>query len=424
MRKLLISGALAITLLVGFLTYGYGVPGTGLTGALNTFEAQSEPIVSSIIIEEADPLVNRDVTYKTAPPASAWNQKPVVEPEIEEIAKGSTGSSEKDERKDSSSIVAAPKDPRLGGEAKGNYAGNPDTYKPPPAANQTAPLSPPSGYKASTEILATIEDLGLTSYGAKLFIGASPEYVDKVKLRSTCNIDWTNTYRGCYMGTPHRILTIGTNIASLESVKNVIMAHEMLHAAWRYYPKSKRDELTKEMAAFVKTLPADSEVNRRIAIYDKEKADIPNEYHSFLGTVEMTLSPYLEKHYATYFKDRKAIVNMYNEFDNQIASFEAQKDSLQYVQKAQVYVTDVTAYNASNQKLLDDVAYFNANATSYTREKYETDRAALVQRLDLGKAEFSRLEGLKAELDYLKTEYNRINDEHRKFYDDYASVYG
>lgn len=290
-----------------------------------------------------------------------------------------------------------------------------------------APQGGQDGYKITPEIEDTIQALQLTDYGRGLFLGASPEYVSsREAMQEICEIEGEmgDRYRGCYTGYEHRIVTLATDIEVLQSVKNVIMAHELLHAAWRYYSEEKREELTTEIDTFLETLPEDAEVFDRISTYDtEEKSDIPNEYHSFLATVEMDLSPYLEDHYSTYFKNRKNVVTLYRAFDKLAKSYLDDIEALDYQGAYDAYMAERDAYRSEREILNEDIRYFNANNSTYSREKAKEEEAALVARVEEIDARKARLGEQYDILKDLLEEHNLLVTEHAALIKKYNSVY-
>jgi len=423
--KKLAAGILSACILAGG---GLGV--ANWTGTFAPSETIALPestvsIISSdeIIVNPDDALGEIDISelpYFQRQESQSDNNPSTTPPTSPQNPGSSSSTTVKDDEDESAQVPL----PTTRTVAAGTVAGNQDTYLPPLETPQEAPQGPQSGYVVTGDIEDTIQALQLTEHGRGLFLGAAPEYMPtREAMQSVCNIDWTDTYRGCYTGHEHKIVTLATDIETLQSTKHVIMAHELLHAAWRYYSAEKRETLTKEINSFLETLPEDAEVFRRIEVYDPEKSDIPNEYHSFLGTVEIDLSPYLENHYAKYFKNRKNIVVLYREFGQLVQSYLDNIESLNYQAAYDAYTSERDAYTIEREVLKADADYFNANHSTYDRETYERERAALVARVEVSDAWQARLGKQYDDLELLWAQYNLIYDEYRALLEDYNSVY-
>ncbi|WP_419818656.1 hypothetical protein [Glaciibacter flavus] len=168
---------------------------------------------------------------------------------------------------------------------------------------------------------------GMTSTGQRLFLGADPSIEPASTFDKACADADSGTGAesgghsggegaqtlGCFVpssGIIHirDLSALGPSGANLETVT---AAHEMLHVAWERTGRAERERLTALLEAEAVKRADDPSFTGMLAPYGDISAPArDDELHSLVGTETAGLSPELEEHYARYFLDRAALVDL------------------------------------------------------------------------------------------------------------------
>ena len=179
-------------------------------------------------------------------------------------------------------------------------------------------------YKPAANVATIQSHISLTDYARGLMYRSDPRVDTKTEFNADCQTKPGDLELGCYYH--NRIYVLSIDNASLSSVMDVVMAHELLHASWERLSSSERRELTSELEAVYAGLN-NPDLTARMAGYAKsEPGEEANELHSILGTEQVTLTPKLEAYYTRYFVKRQVIVAAHNQYSN---VFDSQRKQLE-----------------------------------------------------------------------------------------------
>ena len=226
--------------------------------------------------------------------------------------------------------------------------------------------------------VAGIEDrLQLTPQAKALFARSQPVIDAKSQFNSDCQTTKGELELGCYYRGHIYVLKIDN--ASLVSEMDVVMAHELLHAAWLRLKPADQKVLSAQLESTYAAM-ADSDLRDRMAEYAKtEPGEEANELHSILGTERTGVSASLETYYGRYFDARPKIVAAHaayqsvfddrrSELEGQLASIRTLKAQLSSLnaQLASLKTSgNISGYNAlvpRQNRLVDNI---NTRITAY-----------------------------------------------------------
>ena len=237
------------------------------------------------------------------------------------------------------------------------------------------------GYTPSSDVTAIAQATKMNELGTHLFYVNRPQLMEAATFSKECPIAAEKTIiLGCYKGGDNGIYLYSVSDVRLQGVEEVTAAHEMLHAAYARLSANEKKQLNKQLEDFFETL-TDDRIKQTIASYRQtEPTELANEMHSIFATEILELPSSLEKHYARYFSDRKAVatlaVRYQAEFTSRrerIAGYDAELAGLkQQIDKNQSILTSQRADLDTQQSQLDalrksDAAAYNGLVSSYNR---------------------------------------------------------
>lgn len=213
-------------------------------------------------------------------------------------------------------------------------------------------------FHPSAQVAQIESKIDLTPEAKAIFYRARPQIDDKTAFHKDCETKPQELELGCYY--QGRIYVLKISNASLEPEMEVVMAHELLHAAWARMGSSEQTSLGTQLEQVYAGLN-DQSLKDRMAGYAKsEPGEQNNELHSILATEYPGLSPMLEGHYAQYFKDRRAIVAAHGEykavFDSQLAELKAEYNQIES-EKQQLSALD---YELQQYRVSGQIARYNS----------------------------------------------------------------
>jgi hypothetical protein len=264
----------------------------------------------------------------------------------------------------------------------------------------------------------------LTDEGLFLFYASKPRVSPEAQFDAFCASHKEDVgVLGCYLPNDKTIHLYDVQDDRLAGLEEVVAAHEMLHAAWDRMSLSDRAELGVLLEAEAAKRTDDTALTATLAFYaTAEPGERLNELHSIIGTEFGDLSPELEKHYSTYFKDRSAVVAMH------VASNRVFVDQAEAVNGLVVDIdalaasidADYAAYNSSYDQLNSEINDFNARADSgafATQAEFDAERGSLLDRqsgLDASytaiTARVAQYNAMVAQLDALNAEGEQLNE--------------
>ncbi len=207
-------------------------------------------------------------------------------------------------------------------------------------------------FHPTPQVAAIEAKLDLTSEAKGIFYRAKPQIDSKAEFNKDCETKPQELELGCYY--QGRIYVMQISNASLAPEMEVVMAHELLHAAWARLSASEQAKLGKQLEQVYGQLH-DASLQQRMAGYAKsEPGEQNNELHSILGTEYGGLPAGLETHYAQYFTDRLAIVDAHaaykNVFDSQLAELKSEYNQIESEKKQlSTLDSDLQVYRGEGQ---------------------------------------------------------------------------
>lgn len=181
-------------------------------------------------------------------------------------------------------------------------------------------------FHPSTQMASIISQLDLTHLAKGVLYRAKPQLDDDAAFNRDCQPGQGDVELGCYY--KGRIYVLQITNPSLSSEMTVITAYEMLHSVYERLSAKQTQQMDDELEQAYSGIH-DSFLAGQLSLYAvSEPGARDNELHSMLGTEYGTLPAVLEQHYALYFGDRAAIVQIHEQylavFANQLAQITAE----------------------------------------------------------------------------------------------------
>jgi hypothetical protein len=263
-------------------------------------------------------------------------------------------------------------------------------------------------FEASDTITGYAERSGMTEHGEFLFLASKPSVAEAAEFNTVCtNAEDGAGILGCYRPGPKTITLFDVTNDELDGIEEVVAAHEMLHAAWDRMSENDRAQLIPLLETEYDRLSADPAFLARMELYSHvATAEFENELHSIVGTEARGISAELTEHYARYFDDREALVDLHVA-SNRSTALAAELDALRSGIEA-----DYASYNSGYDALNADVVDFNRRADSgsfASTRQFDRARTALLDRQAELDALFASIEQRRAEFDAGAVELESLN---------------
>jgi len=274
-------------------------------------------------------------------------------------------------------------------------------------------------YQMPERVSIMRSQLQLTDRGMFLFNASQPVLSMRDEFNEHCRgqEDEDMAVLGCYVGG--NIYVYDINAKELEGIKELTLAHELLHAVWERMSNEEKASLDAALRQVQNS--ADAELKDELATYGD--ALQREELYVRAGTEVKDLPEELEKHYAQIFKNQDAVVDYYNKYiavfretKKQIEEIKGQMDAIyaeydalgaEYEQRAEKYDSDVNDFN----RCANTANCFSSDAD------FETRRRELVAEGNELTNMYNRLDGLVDSYNALVKKYNdnvlyeqRLND--------------
>ncbi len=263
-------------------------------------------------------------------------------------------------------------------------------------------------YQPTSEVARMRDKLALTSEGEFLFNASWPELNNSDDFNSNCRFDMDAEVAvlGCY--ADGNIYVFDIQNEELDGIRELTMAHELLHAAYGRMTESEKNSLSLMLD---EVYQANKEAfDGDIGLYDnREKSE---EIYVRAGTEFRELPEPLERHYAKYFIDQDKIVDYYNKYISVFRGVKAELDVLsgemeglrqEIEQKTENYKTRATQLEAeitSFNTCAETEGCFSNNFDFYTR------RNVLVTEQDALNVMYDELNGLINQYNEKVEKYN------------------
>ncbi|QIK61950.1 hypothetical protein G7068_01040 [Leucobacter viscericola] len=267
-----------------------------------------------------------------------------------------------------------------------------------------------SSFNPSPRTVQVMNSLQLTSTGERVFLASHPTVDGSQKFNEQCaNVDHSEEGHvlGCFTG--ERIHLFDVTDKRVSGIVEVTAAHELLHAAYSRLSDGDRTALSEKLLNEYDVMSTNNpELVDRMSVY-KNLSDsaFANELNSVLGTEVRDLPTWLNNHYATWFKDRGALVDDFDSYHSVFIGLQDRAENLQSEMsslRADVEQRNLN-YDAAVKKFNDDAAEFRARNERFefsdNPDEFDRIRAELSERRSALQA---TLTDLQADIDH----YNEL----------------
>ena len=278
-------------------------------------------------------------------------------------------------------------------------------------------------YEPTATIAAYAERSTMTGEGRFLFYASRPSIESTESFDTHCASDIEDVgILGCYVHGDRKIFLFNVTDDRLDGLEEVVAAHEMLHAAWDRMSDTDHAAISPLLEAEASARAGDPAFVKTMEYYAKaEPGERLNELHSIVGTEFADISPELESHYATFFGERQALVQLHLTSD---AVFTERQVAISNIVDQTTTLkssidADYISYNSGYDSLNADITSFNVQADEggyFTQREFDDRREELVIRqADLDTLYTSiaervtQYDGLVAQLDDLNAEVTELN---------------
>ena len=219
---------------------------------------------------------------------------------------------------------------------------------------------------------AAISDLAdrttMTPLAKKYLYVNKPQLDDRSAFNKHCRNDREQSVvLGCFLGNRNGIYVFNVTTPELSGVREVTIAHEMLHQAYERLSTSERARIDGLLQDYARNKLDNEAIKTQIELYRKSDPDaLPNEMHSLFGTQVGNLPAELEDYYKQYFTNRQKVVADYNNYQR---AFTDRKE------KIAAYDAQLTEAKQRIDELEKDLEQ-QRNALDANRSEMDTKRAA------------------------------------------------
>lgn len=264
-------------------------------------------------------------------------------------------------------------------------------------------------YQPSAEMLAIRDGLRLTERGIFIFNATQPELNERGDFNRNCRTGETDTaILGCY--AREKIFVYDIRSEELEGIRELAMAHELLHAVYARMNIQEKDALANELA---QVYDSNREIlETEIGFYDE--AERQEEIFVRAGTEIKDLPNGLEETYAQIFNDQDAVVEFYDGYIGVFREIEERQAEIAEELDAKKAELDSGKVNYAREtaQLNADVVSFNACARVdgciKSKTEFRERRAALINRRDELEKMYNEINTTVAEYNELVAEYNEL----------------
>lgn len=266
-------------------------------------------------------------------------------------------------------------------------------------------------FTPTSKVSTVADSSGLSGYGRFLLYATHPQIDDRTSFNQECDRrEQGVAILGCYAN--NRTYVFDITDERLQGIKEVTMAHEMLHAAYVRLSNGDKNRIDDLLNTEYQKLKDDPAFASRMAFYDRtEPGERLNELHSIIGTEVANVSPELESYYTKYFDDRSVVVKLNSNYEKVFDDLKKQADDLssQLDLLTKVIESTKNEYLAEIDSLNADIKSFNARANSgyYTSQSaFNMDRNRLVARISQLNSQKDAINSKVAEFNTLVKQYN------------------
>lgn len=232
-------------------------------------------------------------------------------------------------------------------------------------------------FKPTAEVSAIQEKLQLTETGEALFKATNPSIDKSQAFNEHCqSYDQSVTILGCYAGGDIYVYDIEAE--DLNGIVEATVAHEMLHAVWARLSNNERADIIEDLKTVF-----EENYSKLSIVTDYAAESKFDELFARVGTEIAKIPDSLEQVYGRYFKNRKKIVALYEQyhavFDALSAEIETLSSEIETL-KAKIN-TDTADYKQRAANFASEVSSFNdcaARAGCFSQYEFNARRAELL----------------------------------------------
>jgi hypothetical protein len=249
-------------------------------------------------------------------------------------------------------------------------------------------------YNPPAEVARLADTTTMTPSARRLFYVYRPALEDKGSFNQHCSNSEQTIVLGCYI--EHQgIYLYNISDQRLNGVIEVTAAHEMLHGAYDRLSDKERQRIDGLTAGVAASL-TDERIKSTVENYrKKDPSVVPNELHSILATEVRNLPPDLEAYYGRYFTNRKAIVDLADQYkqafteredevksiDAQLEALKAQIDALNSSLESQQTALKTSYDDLQHKRSSGSVDQYNAAVPTYNQAVSAYNRDVNQQKL-------------------------------------------
>lgn len=277
-------------------------------------------------------------------------------------------------------------------------------------------------YKPTTDVALLAQRSEMNDRGVFLFYASHPEIEGTQRFNKVCDRKEEGTaVLGCYNG--RNIFIYDVKDERLDGIHEVTAAHEMLHAAYQRLSENERKKVDELVEAEYAKLENTADYKERMAFYARtEPGERDNELHSVIGTEIRDISPELEQHYKTYFRDRSKVVGFHEAYQEVFTKLDREAKTLfDELEKLGKQITAASKkYNDDVSALNKDIQLFNNRATDgsiKTQAQFNSERAGLVARANSLSSQRDAINNDLAMYEAKRKDYNEIANESKQLID-------
>lgn len=233
-------------------------------------------------------------------------------------------------------------------------------------------------YVPSSEMVEIREKIELTENGEFIFNVSQPVLDDRDNFNEHCKaVIGETAVLGCY--TNDTIYVYNIDSAELAGIREVTVAHELLHAVYAQMDEAEKANLQSSLEQVYKSNTAILEDD--LSLYSE--AEREEEIYVRVGTEIANLPENLEQHYATIFENQDKIVAYYNSYDAVFKNLKAELNSLtaEIESLSEQIESQKATYEAQVAQLTNEVAEFNncaQTAGCFSEAEFYSRRAELL----------------------------------------------
>lgn len=272
------------------------------------------------------------------------------------------------------------------------------------------------GFKPSAEVTELENKLDLTDRGRVILRATYPNVEERESFNDNCkNVDLTVNVLGCYYDG--KIFVFDVNNAELAGIKEVTLAHEVLHAIYERLSFREQDEVNKSLQ---QVYDGNENLQKRMENYSEDVR--LNELHSVVGTEVLEIPQKLEEYYARYFQRRDKILGMFEDYDSKFTELKMHSDEL--ATELEKMAAEINQQKTDYLDAADELNTWITDFNNRAEDGYFASEADFYAEREILTAEINRVSALYDEVNQVIDNYNTLVNEYNEIsvhYDELAN---